>query len=311
VLPLRDDVPTQGRSWLTLALIAANVVVFALAQPHGASAEQRFAYERAAIPCELTQGRPITPAEVVTGDCGAPPVTTTQGVAGDRSIFPHKDVYLAVLVSMFLHGSWLHLLGNMLFLWIFGNNVEDRFGPVVFGVLYVLLGIVATAGYWALNSGSTVPLLGASGAIAGVMGAYLVLWPRARVLTLVFYVILPLPAALVLGAWFLLQFFTGSDSGVAWMAHVTGFVAGMAIGAISRAVSGPPPGPAGGGGHRRPSPYPGWSAPPRQWESPPPGSWRPPSGPWSPPGPPPDGPAGRPPGGPPSWGTSAARSLAT
>ncbi len=307
MLPLYDDVPTRRRSWLTLALIVANLVVFALVQPHGAASEQRFAYERAAVPCELTEGRPATYSEVVTGECGAPAVRTVRGVAPAEPIFPDKNVYLAVLVSMFLHGSWLHVLGNMLFLWIFGNNVEDRFGPVVFAVLYVLLGVIATAGYWAVNSGSTVPLLGASGAIAGVMGAYLVLWPRARVLTLVFYVIIPLPAALVLGGWFVLQFFTGSDSGVAWMAHVTGFVAGILVGALSRAISGPPPGPAGGSRPRRPAPYPGWSPPGERRGAPPSGPWgAPPSGPWRPP--PGSWPSTR---GAPSVATSSARSAAT
>lgn len=288
MLPLHDDVPTRRRPYLTLALIVANILVFAFAQPHGTASEQRFAYEHAAIPCELTRGRPVTYSEVVTGECGAAAVPTAQGVAPDQPIFPDKNVYLAVLVSMFLHGSWWHVLGNMLFLWVFGNNLEDRLGPVLFAALYLVTGVVATAGYWATTTGSTTPLLGASGAVAGVMGAYLVLWPRARVMTLVFYVILPLPAALVLGAWFVLQFFTGPDSGVAWTAHVAGFLAGIALGAVSRSVSGPPPGPAGPGPVHGPSPYPGWSRPPHR--------------------------SGPPPGGP-RWdrslGTSAARSAAT
>lgn len=302
MLPLHDDVPTRHRAWLTLALIVANIAVFALVQPHGTASDARFTYERAAIPCELTQGRPITASEVVTGECGAPTVRTVQGLVPDRPLFPDKNVFLAVLVSMFLHGSWLHLLGNMLFLWIFGNNVEDRFGPVVLAGLYVLWGVVATAGYWATNSDSTTPLVGASGAIAGVMGAYLVLWPRARILTLVFYVVVPLPAALVLGGWFVLQFFTDSGAGVAWMAHVTGFVAGMAVGAASRAVSGPPDGPGGAGRSRRPAPYPGWSRPILPPDAPRPG--------WPPPDPPGRWPRVLPVASP-RRGTNSTRSFAT
>ena len=142
-------------------------------------------------------------------------------------MFPDKNVYLAVLFSMFMHGSILHVLGNMLFLWIFGNNVEDRFGPIWFLVFYLFAGVVATATHVAFNTGSTVPTIGASGAIAGVMGAYIVWWPHATrpqpVPIVFFFGFIELPAAVVLGIWFVMQFFTNPNEGVAWLAHVGGF----------------------------------------------------------------------------------------
>ena len=134
---------------------------------------------------------------------------------------------------MFLHGSILHVLGNMLFLWIFGNNVEDQLGPFWFLVLYLVGGVVASLVHILGNLDSTSPFLGASGAIAVVMGAYIVWFPRARVLTLVpiVFIFLPvrLPAIVVLGLWFVLQFFTQSSSGIATLAHIGGFVFGMLV----------------------------------------------------------------------------------
>jgi membrane associated rhomboid family serine protease len=248
VIPLHDDNPTSRRPIVTLILIAVNLVVFALIQPHdGGSTEARFTYEHAAIPCEISQGEPLTVDEITTGDCSAAARVSPE-------IFPDKQVYLAGLVSMFLHGSWLHVLGNMLFLWVFGNNVEDRLGPVGFLIFYLFVGVVATLGHVAADPSATVPVVGASGAIAGVMGAYLVFWPRARIHSLVFVVLLPLPAALVLGIWFVLQFGTDANSNVAWVAHVTGFVAGVLVALVLRAAGGPlrgvalggdPPGPRG------------------------------------------------------------------
>ena len=145
-------------------------------------------------------------------------------------MFPNKNIWLAVLFAMFMHGSILHVLGNMLFLWVFGNNVEDRFGPIWYLVFYLAMGVVATATYVAFNASSTVPTIGASGAIAGVMGAYIVWWPHARVLSFVpilfFLGLFELPAAVVLGIWFVTQFFTNPNEGIAWLAHVGGFTFG-------------------------------------------------------------------------------------
>jgi membrane associated rhomboid family serine protease len=219
---------------VTIALIALNLVVFVLVQPQGdTAAANLFEYRHAAIPCELSQGSPLTFLEANNQRCGLGGSGYTRGVNAPE-IAPGKNVYLAMLVSMFLHGSWLHVLGNMLFLWVFGNNVEDRLGHVGFAVFYLFLGALATTGYALSDPSSTVPVLGASGAIAGIMGAYLVFWPRARVLSLVTFVVVSIPAAVVLGIWFVLQFFTDPNTGVAWVAHVTGFVAGALFALILR-----------------------------------------------------------------------------
>jgi membrane associated rhomboid family serine protease len=249
VIPLRDDNPTTRTPVLTIVLIVANLAIFAFVQPHGSEASARFDYEHAAIPCEVVHGRPLSSAQIASQSCTPGPFASARFSAA--ALFGQKNVYLAVLFSMFLHGSWLHVLGNMLFLWVFGNNVEDRFGHLGYAVFYLFAGFVAAAAHIAANSGSTAPFLGASGAIAGVMGVYLVLWPRARVLTsvpiLLFFVIY-LPAWLVLGVWFGFQFLTDPNSGVAWVAHVGGFVCGMAVAFALREVLRPrrpplPPGP--------------------------------------------------------------------
>src|SRR6266511_729494 len=152
---------------------------------------------------------------------------------------------IRIVISMFLHGGWLHLGGNMLYLWIFGDNIEDRLGHFKYVIFYLLCGFMATMTHAVMNAGSRLPSIGASGAIAGVLGAYLILFPRARVTTLipifVFITIRELPAVLVLGLWFVLQFFVGVASigesaeatgGVAVFAHIGGFVAGMALVAL-------------------------------------------------------------------------------
>jgi len=145
-----------------------------------------------------------------------------------------------VITSMFLHGGFLHVIGNMLYLWIFGNNVEDAMGRLRFALFYLLCGTTAALGHAFLNLRSTVPMIGASGAVSGVLGAYVLLYPRARVLTLFtlgFFVrLIEVPALVVLGFWFILQFLnvliasgSGAGGGVAWHAHIGGFVAGMLL----------------------------------------------------------------------------------
>jgi membrane associated rhomboid family serine protease len=153
---------------------------------------------------------------------------------------PGKSWWLAVFTAMFLHGGWLHLGGNMLFLWVFGNNVEDKIGRVRYLLFYLFCGLVATAGQIVVGSDSVIPNLGASGAIAGVLGAYLVMFPRRRVYSIVpiifVFTLMPLPAVVVLGFWFVLQFFSGVTSfgsdingGIAYFAHIGGFVAGLLL----------------------------------------------------------------------------------
>jgi membrane associated rhomboid family serine protease len=232
VLPLRDRDPTTRTPVVTVLLIIANVAVFLLVQRGGTLAtteDAQFEYEHAAIPCEITQGHPLTVNELRNDDCGS----SLRG----RELFPDKNVALSALVSMFLHGGWLHLGGNMLFLWVFGNNVEDKLGWFFYLALYIIGGAIALLAQVASDPSSTVPVIGASGAIATIMGAYLVWFPRARVLTviLIFFIFpIELAAWVVLTVWFFLQFLTGPNSGVAWMAHVGGFVFGVVVAALVR-----------------------------------------------------------------------------
>jgi len=244
VVPLHDDNPTERFPFVTVAIIALNVLVYLFIQPHsgvdarlGTSKDTAFTLEHAAIPCELNQREPVTVREVNASSCNA------VARADSPQLFPDKNVYLAVLASMFLHGSILHLAGNMLFLWIFGNNVEDHLGHIGYTLFYFVVGIAAMGAHYLADPGSTQPVIGASGAIAGVMGAYLVLWPRARVLTwvpLLLFLVVYLPAAVVLAIWFGLQFLTSPNSGVAWVAHVGGFLTGAAIALALRGLLGPP-----------------------------------------------------------------------
>jgi hypothetical protein len=207
----------------------------------------RFTLEYAAIPCEITQGRPLTVQEVTNT------YSKLLGAANDEScdstpsgpeLFPAKNVWLSTLTSIFLHGGWLHLLGNMWFLLIFGNNVEDRFGHVKYLLFYVLAGLVSAAIYVMVQANSTVPVIGASGAIAGVMGAYFVLFPRAPITTLIIWFIpfvTSISARWLLLIWFVLQFFTAPESQVAWVAHVAGFVFGAIVGGFAAVATRRPP----------------------------------------------------------------------
>lgn len=233
-----------------MVLIAINVAVFLLVQsPLGGTdtvrvgdgtvridSELRFTLEYAAIPCELTQGRPLT-----IGEIGQTFVAGDRSACDDRDatppLFPGKNVYLAVITSMFLHGGWLHLGFNMLFLWVFGNNIEDRMGWGLYLLFYVLAGIFATVGQVLIDPSSTVPVVGASGAIAGVMGAYFVWFPRAKVFTLFFAILVwfrEIEARVVLLIWLGLQFLFNRGGDVAWMAHVAGFAFGAAVAWVFR-----------------------------------------------------------------------------
>lgn len=245
LIPIHDENPTYRTAWVTIVLIAVNLVVFLLtpvalsisgnpSTAADACHQEAFFRRYAAIPREVTTNRQL-------------PLTVTNGtprVRGNEVACPlgrptyDKIPALSVLYAMFLHGSWLHILGNMLFLWVFGNNVEDRLGRVRYLLFYLLCGYVATYGFAFADPSSTTTLVGASGAIAGVLGAYLVLFPRARVTSLVpflFFFPARLPAWVVLGSWFVLQYFyasgasIGAGAGVAYLAHVVGFVAGIVL----------------------------------------------------------------------------------
>lgn len=253
MIPVHDVNPLRRTPWATYLLIAANVLVLLFtpgsqaavtgtAGTAQACSQQAFYDRYAAIPRELITDRQLPQA--ATGRPGPSPDTCYAGPPTFR-----KSPALSVLLSMFIHAGWLHLLGNMLFLAIFGNNIEDRFRKIPYLLFYVFCGYVAAYGFAFANGTSVEPLIGASGAIAGVLGAYLVLYPRAPVWSLVpflFFIPLRIPAWLVLGMWFVLQWaysagYAASGSGdVAYMAHVFGFVAGAIIGLLVRARSGPP-----------------------------------------------------------------------
>ena len=231
MIPLRDANPTQRTPVVTLTLIGACFIAFAYElgalASGGEPALDAFFLQHGVVPAELT-------ASVRSGNLLAAPE-------------------LSVITSMFLHGGWIHLLGNMLYLWIFGNNIEDRLGRLPFLAFYLLGGVAAAATQVATAPDSTVPLIGASGAIAATLGAYVVLYPRARILSLAFlvffYQLIEVPALLVLGFWFVLQLIDGATSlgatnaqgGVAFFAHIGGFVTGALIALVVRARDVRPP----------------------------------------------------------------------
>ncbi|HEY7225953.1 MAG TPA: rhomboid family intramembrane serine protease [Micromonosporaceae bacterium] len=257
VIPVYDVNPVRRTPWVTYLLIAINIGVFLFtpASRSGVEAsdlaavcqEEAFFERYGAIPDELVDNRPQP--LVPTGDVGV-------GRAGPGCVIGpptyHKQPILSVLTAMFLHGGWLHLLGNMLFLWVFGNNIEDRMGRLRFLAFYLFCGYVAAYGFAFANANSSAPLIGASGAIAGVLGAYIVLYPRARVWSLVTFLLfipLRLPAWLVLGMWFVLQWFysagyaVSQGGSVAYLAHVFGFLVGalIALPLRARPRAGPAP----------------------------------------------------------------------
>jgi membrane associated rhomboid family serine protease len=215
--PIGDD-NSQRRITpvVNYTLIAINVAVFLyqLANP------------------EFTMGYSMVPAEITQGHDIVGPV---RGVPGLRLAPSPSPIYLTMLSSMFMHGGWLHIGGNMLYLWIFGDNVEDRMGHLKYLIFYLLCGFLASATHIFFSPNSLIPSLGASGAIAGVLGAYLVLFPRQRVRIIQWGFITEVPAVIVIGFWGLLQLISGYGSlgreggGVAYMAHIGGFVAGILL----------------------------------------------------------------------------------
>jgi membrane associated rhomboid family serine protease len=224
-LPLKDHNPTERTAVVTIGLIAINGVVFLYELTLGPHL-QAFIAAWGAVPYEITH------------------MTDLVGQYGDNPFVQRPGppfIPLTVITSMFMHGGVMHIFGNMLFLWIFGNNVEDLLGPVKYLFFYLACGVAAALAHIAIAPNSLTPTVGASGAVAGVLGAYLIAWPRARVLTLVFLIIfvqfVDIPAALLLVLWFAMQFFMGLGSlgaasgggGVAWFAHVGGFVAGIIL----------------------------------------------------------------------------------
>ena len=244
MIPIRDANPTSRVPILTLALIAANVAVFLLWQPtFGTQLQQQFFFFcEAEIPYEVTHQESLADGgasarAALAEDYGPGNASPIQLELQQRC--PDKSWLLSIFVAMFLHGSWLHIGGNMLFLWVFGNNVEDRLGYLAFPLFYVMGGLAAAALQIAFDPSSTVPNLGASGAIGAILGAYAVMFPHARVTTLViffFITAIEIPAGIVLVGWFVLQLFSGVGQlgtdvggGVAFWAHVGGFAFGAVV----------------------------------------------------------------------------------
>ena len=252
MLPLKDNIPTRMFPIVTVVIILINVVVYFGFEKGGLSApsDDKVVIEYSFIPYELSHtgklcGLRAKSAEGVSVRSDSAPlcegktVPTTGGQTTIRRVTDSRDqpsVFLTVFTAMFMHGSLLHIAGNMLFLWIFGNNIEDSMGRVKYVLFYLLGGIAATLAQFALDPNAAVPNLGASGAIAAVLGGYALLYPRARVVTLIFIVffitLVELPALLVLGAWFVLQVLDASSQpvgggGVAVWAHIGGFVFGL------------------------------------------------------------------------------------
>ena len=235
MLPLKDENPTSRRPILTFVIMAACILAYfgpqqGLSDPTEALL---FNLEYAAIPCEIQTAEPLSEAEIdATFNRGE--TTSCMNDEDSPSRFPNKIVFLGLITSMFLHGGLLHLGGNMWFLWIFGNNIEDRLGHIPFAVFYLVGGIFATLAHYFVQPSSTIPVVGASGAIAAIMGAYAIWFPNAPVRTLIFFFLRDITAKWFLGIWFVTQFFTGTNSGVAWMAHVGGFVFGAVVGLLVR-----------------------------------------------------------------------------
>ncbi|HVE75854.1 MAG TPA: rhomboid family intramembrane serine protease [Actinomycetota bacterium] len=226
LIPIHDENPTRTFSILTAVLIGINVFVFFFLQP-GASRgidcqTAQFLYKWGVVPQEISDN------VVLTGE--------VPGGPGCR-LLP-KSIHVSLISSMFLHGDLLHLGGNMLFLWVFGNNIEDTLGKIKYMLFYLVTGLAASFAHILTNADSVVPTIGASGAVSGLLGAYLILFPKARIKAIlplfIIWQIVRLPATVVLGVWFVSQFLIGAGQqagggGVAWMAHVGGFVAGMLL----------------------------------------------------------------------------------
>ncbi len=221
MIPLRDNIPGLHKPYAVWVLIAVNTFIFL-----------------------VTAYLPPQALPIVFRLFGVVPARFSNPEWAAHLGFPQGGTY-TFLTYMFLHGSWLHLLLNMWMLWIFANNIEDVMGPVRFLAFYLLCGLAALGVHYAFNMDSPLPVVGASGAIAGVMGAYFLLFPHARVVTLIPIFIIPyiveLPAVIFLGIWFLIQFFSGVSSslsqasaGIAWWAHAGGFVAGMLLISVFR-----------------------------------------------------------------------------
>jgi membrane associated rhomboid family serine protease len=214
MIPLKDDIPSARLPFVTIALVAINCLVYLYLKSLGGEGYEKALFRWGTIPYEISHGTELNP---------------------EMAFY----IPLTLFTAMFLHGGFLHLAGNMLYLWIFGDNIEDRLGHVKFFIFYILSGLAASLLFVLTSPQSQIPMVGASGAIAGVLGAYMITFPKARILTLVFFGffirVTPIPALFLLGFWFLFQLLYAlpsigsTSSGVAFFAHVGGFLAGIVL----------------------------------------------------------------------------------
>ncbi|HET6148010.1 MAG TPA: rhomboid family intramembrane serine protease [Polyangia bacterium] len=204
LIPLRDHNPRQRAPVVTVSLIVVNVLVFLYELFSPPAVQKLLILSGGAIPVEIVNLIDLPP----------------------RNILPVPG---SIWTSMFLHGGWLHLIGNMWFLWIFGDNVEEALGRARYLLFYFLVGTVGALAQCFTMPESASPMIGASGAVAGALGGYVLLYPRAKIVTLVLWFFVDVPAWIFLGLWFVSQFYVGEGSGVAWMAHVGGFLAGIGL----------------------------------------------------------------------------------
>ncbi|MGE0608367.1 MAG: rhomboid family intramembrane serine protease [Pirellulales bacterium] len=238
LFPFHDHNPTQRLPIVTVGLIAVNVVVFLATWRLTPDEQMDLALEHGFIPARVEQWANGEPLEIsVPADPG-----DQELIARDRIVLlpaERGQIASTVFSCMFMHGGWMHLLGNMWFLWLFGNNVEDRLGHLLYLLFYVAGGLFATFCHWLPDPHSGVPVIGASGAVSAILGAYAITWPHARIKTFVmlfvFITVIDLPALLVLGIWFATQIIEAIGAmqfpmggGVAWWAHIGGFAAGVA-----------------------------------------------------------------------------------
>ena len=246
MLPIADENERgHGPAVVSLAFIGLNIAVFLLLQGAGSPSGEDFTYGYSAVPFEITHGVDLVgPTEITIGGT---PVLIPQ----EPGPYP---IWLTLITSMFMHGGLLHLGGNMLFLWIFGDNVEHRIGHIPFLVFYLVAGIIASFAQILTSPDSYIPTLGASGAISGVLGAYIVMFPANRVTVLFLRFPMQVPAIVAIGIWAVLQFISGfgafavtdeTGGGVAYMAHIGGFVAGVVAGFAFRAIFSEPRRPRG------------------------------------------------------------------
>ena len=226
----------HGPALVSLAFIGLNIAVFLLLQGAGGPSGEDFTYGYSAVPFEISNGVDLVGPEEITVDGTAVEIPQEPGPS---------PIWLTLVTSMFMHGGWLHIFGNMLFLWIFGDNVEHRIGHIPFLAFYLVAGVVASFAQILTDTASIIPTLGASGAISGVLGAYLVMFPTNRVTVLFLRFPMRVPALVAIGLWALFQFINGigafavteeTGGGVAYMAHIGGFVAGLVAGFVFRAI---------------------------------------------------------------------------